>query len=157
MSRYDDIIHLPHHVSQTHPQMSRESRAAQFSPFAALTGFGAVITETARRTERKIELDEHARQMLDERFRLIQAHLAEQPEASVTYYVEDGRKSGGAYVTVTGRVKKLDSLTQHVVLADGTSIPMDDVYAVDGVFLEEAEEYEDKSVFPGEEDPTAGP
>ena len=131
MSRYNDIITLPHHVSKTHPQMPIHDRAAQFSPFAALTGFGAAITETARLTQEKIELDEHAKAELDEKFRAIGDRLSEKPEITVTYYLPDERKDGGAYVTVTARVKKLDSLSQTVTFTDGTVIGMDDIYAVD--------------------------
>ena len=130
MSRYDDIIDLPHHVSENHPPMSRANRAAQFSPFAALTGFGAVIDETARLTEEKIELDEHAKAELDETLRVIAENIAARPEVTVTYFVPDGRKAGGAYVTGRHRVKKLDSLAQTITMTDGTVVAMDDVCAI---------------------------
>ena len=136
MSRYDDIIHLPHHVSQKRPQMSRENRAAQFSPFAALTGLGAAMVETARLTEQKIDLDEHAQGELDECFRVINERLIERPEVTVTYFVPDERKSGGAYVTATGRVKKLDQYGQELVLEDGTVIPLENIYAIGGTLFE---------------------
>ena len=130
MSRYDDIIGLPHHVSENHPPMSRANRAAQFSPFAALTGFGAVIDETARLTEEKIELDDHAKAELDETLRMIGENIAARPEVTVTYFVPDERKTGGAYVTERHRVKKLDPIAQSLTMTDGTVIAMDDVCAI---------------------------
>lgn len=130
--RYDDIIGLPHYVSPGRTPMPRADRAAQFSPFAALTGFGGAIAETARLTEEKIELDEYAKGMLDRRLQLLREHISRRPEAAFTYFVPDERKSGGAYVTAAGPVKKLDDLSQTVHLADGTVIPMDDICAVDG-------------------------
>ena len=130
MNKYDDIIDRDHHVSRVHPPIPVADRAAQFAPFAALTGFGAAITETARRTEAKIQLDECAKAELDEHLRGIEACLPETPAVSITYFVADEKKDGGAYVTVPGRVKKLDSLAKTVVLTDGTVIFMDDIYAI---------------------------
>ena len=95
---YDDIINLPHHVSTRHPQMSMYDRAAQFSPFAALTGYDDAIQETGRLTEQKIELDEETLEKLDERFQILQEHLGEQPEVRFTYFKPDERKEGGAYL-----------------------------------------------------------
>ncbi len=125
--QYDDIISLPHHVSQTRPQMSMTDRAAQFSPFAALTGYDAAIQETGRLTEQRIELTEDSRAELDRRHQLLAEHLSEHPEVSVTYFVPDERKSGGAYVTVSGRVKKIDSCQRLLVLNDGTEISFDEI------------------------------
>ena len=110
--RYDDIIHLPHHVSTAHPPMPAADRAAQFSPFAALTGHEAAIRETARLTDERAELDENAKAVLDEKLRMIQEMLPAHPEITVTYFQPDAKKSGGAYVSVTGRVKKLDLYRQ---------------------------------------------
>lgn len=90
--RYDDIIHLPHHQSQVHPHMSLSDRAAQFSPFAALTGYDDAVQETARLTESRIELDENARVLLDERLRLLQINLEEHPFVTFTYFIPDSRK-----------------------------------------------------------------
>ena len=125
--QYDDIIDLPHHVSATRPQMSMINRAAQFSPFAALTGYDAVIKETGRLTDRRIELSEDTRTDLDRKQQLLSDRLAEHPEVSVTYFIPDERKAGGAYVTVTGNVKKLDDLQRIMVLTDGTMIPLDEI------------------------------
>ena len=121
---YDDIINLPHHVSKNHPRMDLLDRAAQFSPFAALTGHEAAIKETARLTDKRVELDENSREILDEKVQMIKANLAEMPEVSFTFFEPDERKDGGAYVTVTGRVKKIEEYEQRVVLLDGTVIPI---------------------------------
>lgn len=123
--QYDDIIHLPHHVSRRHARMSRLDRAAQFSPFAALTGFDATIAETGRLTDRSIELDESRKEMLNQHLRYLLSVIGQQPGVRVTYFREDERKAGGAYVTVTGRVKKVDAYEHAIVLMDGTVIPME--------------------------------
>lgn len=124
---YDDIIDLPHHVSVTRPRMSMIDRAAQFSPFAALTGYDAAIKETGRLTNERIELTEDSRAVLDRKQQLLLDNLADHPEASVTYFVPDERKSGGAYVTVTGIVKKVDDYQRLLILTDGTKIPLDEI------------------------------
>lgn len=120
--RYDDIIDLPHPVSRKHPQMPLLDRAAQFAPFAALTGHEAAIKETARLTEEEIELDESSKELLDFRLQQLQEHLPEQPEVTVTYFCPDETKSGGAYETVTGSVKKVDSYAGELVFTDGRRI-----------------------------------
>lgn len=124
---YDDIIHLPHHVSSRRPQMPMSDRAAQFSPFAALTGYDDAIRETGRLTEQKILLDEEALARLDEKFRILQDHLKEYPEIRVTYFKPDERKDGGAYLTVAGSVRKVRNFEREILLYDGTRIPMDDI------------------------------
>ena len=136
MGNYDDIIDLPHHVSGTHPPMSRADRAAQFSPFAALTGYDAAVRETARVTERRIELDEGVKAELNARLNCILEHLSEHPQVSLTYFVPDEKKSGGAYRTVTGTVRKLDSFAKTLTLTDGTVIPMEEMVHVEGKFFE---------------------
>lgn len=130
MNEYEDILHLPHHVSKKHPQMPMRDRAAQFSPFAALTGYDAAVEETARLTDRRIELDEYEVQQLDEQIRKIVEQLQEHPEVSMTYFLPDARKDGGAYVTVTGSVKKIDNYERRIILTDGTSIPICEVIAI---------------------------
>ena len=102
---YDDMLHLPHHVSEKHPAMSVHDRAAQFSPFAALTGYDAAVQETARLTDRRIELDEGEKAAIDQRLTLVQERLPEPTEVTITYFVPDKKKAGGAYVSVTGTVK----------------------------------------------------
>ena len=106
--RYDDIINLPHHVSTKHPHMAPIDRAAQFSPFAALTGHDEAIKETARLTDERMELDENRKELLDARLQLLREHLGEKPTVTFTFFEPDERKSGGAYVTVTGSVKKIE-------------------------------------------------
>ena len=124
---YDNIINLPHPTSKRHPRMSLHDRAAQFSPFAALSGHAAALAETTRLTDRKIELDEDTRAELDRRQAVLLEQISEQPEITVTWFQPDGKKEGGRYITATGRLKKLDEAAQALVLADGTSIPLEDV------------------------------
>ena len=112
---YDDIINLPHHQSLTRPHMSAYDRAAQFSPFAALTGYEDAVAETARLTGKKAELDEYGKSDLNERLNIIQDTLDEQPKVSITYFLPDKKKSGGEYVTVSGCVKKIDEY-EHIVV-----------------------------------------
>ena len=133
--QYDDIIRLPHPDSPKHPRMSLYDRAAQFSPFAALTGYAGVIRETARLTDRKIELDETMLTALNERYQLLLSVLDAEPEVEITYFVPDERKSGGVYRTVSGVVKKADEFARRLTLTDGTVIPMEDVLMLDGVIF----------------------
>lgn len=123
---YDDIIDLPHHQSATRSHMSLHDRAAQFSPFAALTGYEAAVSETARLTEGKIELNEDARAALDEKLQFLQ-ESAEEQQVSVTYFQPDIKKQGGAYLTVSGIIKKINSYERVIMLEDGTSISVDDI------------------------------
>lgn len=132
---YDDIINLPHHVSDKHPQMPIYDRAAQFAPFAALTGHDAAIRETARLTDERAELDENEKTQLDERLRMVQETLADQPNVTVTYFQPDGRKSGGTYVTVTGHVKKIDMYDHALIMTDGLRIPLDEIFGIEGELL----------------------
>ena len=136
MGNYDDIIDLPHHVSETHPPMSRADRAAQFSPFAALTGYDAAVRESARVTERRIELDEGVKAELNARLNCILEHLPEHPQVSITYFVPDEKKSGGVYRTVTGAVRKLDGFAKTLTLADGTVVSMEEMVHVEGNLFE---------------------
>lgn len=132
MNPYEDIIHLPHHTSATRPRMSAHDRAAQFSPFAALTGYDSAINETARLTDTKVELDEYGKADLNERVRIIQNHMADRPEVTITYFQPDQRKSGGAYITANGRVMKIDDFERMIVLEDATKIPIDAILELDG-------------------------
>lgn len=124
---YADIIDLPHHVSKRHPQMPMEKRAAQFSPFAAMVGHDAAIRKTARLTEERLELSEDEKAVIDGKLQMIQAHIEEQPEVTVTYFHPDKKKSGGAYVTVTGSAKKVDNVSKLLHLQDGRAIPIKDI------------------------------
>lgn len=129
---YDDIINLPHHVSKIRPQMSMLDRAAQFSPFAALTGYDAAIKETGRLTDERIELDEEALTALDRKYQLLINALDDAPEVTITYFQPDERKAGGKYITATGAVKKVDDFERRITMQDGSKIPMDDVLSIDG-------------------------
>ena len=133
--KYDDIIHLPHKQSAARPHMSVIDRAAQFSPFAALTGHGDAIKETERLTGRKMELDEHSKEALDMRLQMIMENLSGQPELSVTYFLPDAKKAGGEYVTLSGTVKRIDEVKQLIIMRDGTIIPIDDVVGIEGDIL----------------------
>lgn len=134
---YADILYLPHHVSKTRPQMPMSDRAAQFSPFAALTGYDDAIQETGRLTEQKIELDDEALQELNERFNILQEHLCEQPEVRFTYFKLDARKDGGAYLTVSGVVRKIKLYEREILLQDGTIIPVDDILKMESSIFPE--------------------
>lgn len=125
--KYDDILHLPHHVSPTRPRMTMAERAAQFSPFAALTGHDEAIRETGRVTVGKIELGEDEKAALDQKQQLILAALeqGDRPVVTVTYFRPDERKEGGEYLTVTGAVKKVDTDRGCLCLTDGRNIPFD--------------------------------
>lgn len=129
--QYDDIIHLPHHVSVKHPQMSPLDRAAQFSPFAALTGHGAAIRETARLTDDFIELDDSQKEQLDLELQRLRKDLPRNPEIKITYFQPDQRKDGGSYVTVRGIVKKIDEYRHLLLFADGTTLPMEDILSIE--------------------------
>ena len=128
---YADIINLPHHVSATRPQMSILDRAAQFSPFAALTGYDAAIKETGRLTDEKIEMDEETLNILNMKFQILARSLDDEPEVTFTYFKPDERKAGGAYLTASGVVKKIDDFERMIVMRNGTKIPMDDVLDFD--------------------------
>lgn len=129
---YEDIIHLPHHVSARHPRMPLPARAAQFSPFAALTGHEDAIRETGRLTEEFREPDEDSRELLDNRLRLLQENLSGCPEVEVTYFQPDAQKSGGAYVTVRGRVKKIDFHVCRMVFTDRTTLELKKICSIEG-------------------------
>ena len=131
-NRYNEIINLPHHVSKTRPQMPMSDRAAQFAPFAALTGYDAAIKETGRLTDERIELDEESLTALNVRYQMLTDALEKRPEVRITYFKPDERKAGGAYVTTVGEVRKIDDFEQTIIMQDGTRIPMDDVLSLEG-------------------------
>lgn len=127
--KYDDIIQLPHHVSRKHPQMSAMDRAAQFSPFSALTGLGAQMDETARLTSERLELDDYAKESLNETLHQI---AESKGKVTITYFVPDERKEGGAYETKTAVMKKLDEYHGLLILDDETKISIEDIYEING-------------------------
>ena len=128
---YDDIIHLPHHVSPARPHMPMTDRAAQFSPFAALTGYDAAILETARLTDLKRELTEEQKELLGRQLHFLQSRLQEAPVVTVTFFMPDSRKAGGAYRTVSGPVKKIDETLGLLVMSSGVSVPFDDILSLE--------------------------
>ena len=130
MSKYDDIIDLPRPKS-AHEPMPMSDRAAQFSPFAALTGYEDAIDETARLTDARVELGESAVEELERKLTDLAARISERPEISVTYFVPDARKEGGAYVTRTGTLKRIDELGRELVFADGARIAVGDIISVE--------------------------
>ena len=130
--KYDDILHLPHPTSAKHPRMPISERAAIFSPFAALTGHSAAIAETARLTDRRMELDEDTKMELDLKQQVLNNITEEHPEITVTWFRPDERKEGGAYVTTAGRLKRIDEVERALVLTDGTAIPLADVVGIEG-------------------------
>ena len=127
---YDDIINLPHHVSTKHPRMSLEARAAQFAPFAALTGYDDQVKETARLTNERKELADGLKMILNEKILKIKEKLYIMPEVTITYFVPDLRKKGGKYVTVTGKVKKIDEFKQTIVFDNKVEIPIHEIIEI---------------------------
>lgn len=128
---YDDIIELPHHTSEKRPRMSRESRAAQFSPFAALSGYEAAVRETARLTEPQSELTEDEKERINERLLMLAECAAESPRIKITHFVKDSKKFGGAYVTVTGRFVRIDEYEKTIYLVGGERIPIDGIREIE--------------------------
>ena len=129
---YDDIIDLPRHVSPRRAQMSLSGRAAQFAPFAALSGYDGAVQETARLTDRCVELDEESLAILNQQLTLLMSAITEQPEVTLTYFEPDEKKSGGAYHSVTGKVRRIDEAGREIILTDGRRIPLDRVYGIEG-------------------------
>lgn len=128
MDSYDDIINHPHHVSNRRPQMPMSERAAQFSPFAALTGYGDVIKEATRFVDDRLILDEETLKILDRKFQILMEHLSDRPTVVFTYFVPDQSKDGGAYVDAEGVIKKIDSFNRIITLENGTQISMDNIF-----------------------------
>lgn len=136
--KYDDIINLPHHVSTRHPQMSLIDRAAQFSPFAALTGHDAAIKETQRLTDDWVEPSGDRKELLDEKLQMIRESLSggkvgqDLPKILFTYFKPDEKKCGGAYLSVQGKVRKIDEYSHQVILEDGTALAVEYIVGIEG-------------------------
>ena len=128
---YDDMLNLPHPTSARHPRMSLSDRAAQFAPFAALSGHSAALVETARLTDRRLELDEDQKAALDLKQQMLMDRIDEHPDVAVTWFQPDGKKDGGRYVTTTGRLKRIDEVERVLVMEDKTTVPLDDVISID--------------------------
>lgn len=133
---YDNIINLPHHVSTTRPHMTTIDRAAQFSPFAALTGYDSAIKETSRLTDERLKLDEYVKNALSHRLQIIADRIKEHPEIAITYFQPDAKKNGGAYVTAVSSAKKIDEYERVIVMTDGTEISIDEIISIDGQIFE---------------------
>ena len=131
-NRYDDIINLRHYSSPARPRMSRMNRAAQFAPFAALTGYDAAVTETARLTDKRHELTEDERIMLSEKLHILSENEQDRPVVRITYFLPDIRKSGGSYEAVTGAVRRIDEGEMKIIFTDGTRIDIADIYDIEG-------------------------
>ena len=124
---YDDIINLPHPVSKNHPQMPFRDRAAQFAPFAALTGHDAAIKETARLTDERLELSEEVIAQLNEKINIIRNNIGIEQNVSITYFIRDAKKNGGSYVMCSGVVKKVDEYERAIIMTDQTVIPIEQI------------------------------
>lgn len=132
MKDYCDIINLPHHVSKNRPQMSMRDRAAQFAPFAALTGYDDAVKETARQTNKKIELLDEQVAILNEKILLLNEKNKDNPEITITYFIPDKKKEGGAYITIKGIVKKIDEYNKLITMQDGRKIDMENIFDIQG-------------------------
>lgn len=130
-SKYDDIINIPYHIWAKHRAISKINRAAQFAPFAALTGYYEAVTETARLTSEKIELDESVIEDLNRKLQMIQKNICDNPVVSITFFKADKLKNGGAYLTFTNVVKRIDKYEKCVKFINGTQIPINDIYDIE--------------------------
>ena len=130
--KYDDIINLPHHVSERHAQLSKASYAAQFSPFAALTGYDGIVSEAARVTDERVELGETDMEILSAKLQITLEREKEHPQVVVTYFKPDEKKSGGAYLQKTAEIKRVDDVERLIYFTDGTKLPIDDVVNLEG-------------------------
>lgn len=128
---YEDIINIPRHISKTRPQASMADRAARFSPFAAISGYEDMVREAARVTEERTEITEAAKELINEKLNMIAEFINEEHEVTITYFEPDKKKSGGAYITTTGVVKRIDELKRIVVMKNNKKIKIDDIYALD--------------------------
>ena len=124
---YEDIINLPRHISKKHPQMSLEVRSAQFAPFSALTGYDEQIQETSRITNKKKEINDEMKMILDEKLQIIQQEINKKPKITVTYFIPDSKKDGGKYATITGKVIKIDKFKQLIILENKIEIPIKEI------------------------------
>lgn len=124
---YSDMLDMPHHVSNRHPRMSMDARAAQFAPFAALSGYGEAVDETVRRTDSKIDIDDGLKEVLNSRLLIIKDNIRNKPIVEFTYFIPDKKKSGGMYKTISGKVRKIDDYKHIVIMDDKLEIPIDDI------------------------------
>lgn len=139
---YDDIINLPHYVSKKRPQMSIEARSAQFAPFAALTGYDEQVKETARLTDKKIELEEGQKEILNNKLLYILENIDSKPEITFTYFVKDNKKSGGKYIEKTGIIRKIDMIEQYIQFIDKSKININDIIEIETDLFKNLDNYE---------------
>ncbi len=137
MSKYDNIINLPHYELKNHKRMSMESRAAQFSPFAALTGFSDSVKEIARLTDKERDLSEDMKSKIDMKLQLIEEHLNERPEITILYFVKDKKKSGGEYLEYTGNIRRIDIANKKIIFIDKKIICLDDIFDINAKFIKD--------------------
>lgn len=127
MSKYDDIVNLPHYVSRKRKPMSLEQRSCQFAPFSALSGYHEKIKEVARITDKKIELGESRKKVLNEKIRILMNQIKEKPFVKVTYFVSDQNKDGGTYQVIEGHIRRIDEVTRYLYFIDSSKISLDDI------------------------------
>lgn len=132
---YEDIIYLPHYEPKNYPRMSSNNRASQFAPFSALTGYEEQVKETARLTNKRMEIDEGLKNVLNNKLQVIQMNIKSNPEITIVYFVPDKKKSGGTYISITGNVKKIDTIKELIIMRDNTKIPMNDILSIAGDIL----------------------
>ena len=130
MENYEDIINMPHHVSTKHPKLSMEQRAAQFAPFAALTGYGDAVNETVRFTEDRIELTNEEKNVINSKLQEIENKILNNPKITITYFMPDLKKTGGEYITVIDNVKKIDKHRLCLILNNGKEIPINEIIEI---------------------------
>ncbi len=137
---YDDIINLPHHVSKTHPHMSLADRAAQFSPFAALTGYEEAIKEAGRIVDEKSELSEEEKEEINRKLNYLNEHKKENIQITITYFLKDMKKNGGSYRQITSNLKRLDEIEKTILLADNTILRIDDIRKIQSPLFDTLDE-----------------
>ncbi|MCD7731396.1 MAG: hypothetical protein LUI05_07870 [Oscillospiraceae bacterium] len=131
MGKYDDILNLPHHVSETHSHMSMQNRAAQFSPFAALKGYDDAVAETARLTDERLELTADKMNDLNQKIAFLKEHAEERPKVTVEYFIPDEKKSGGLYVSFSGNLRLIDEYNYSMVFEGGKEILLGDIFSIE--------------------------
>lgn len=135
MNKYDDIINLPHYESKTRKRMSLEARSAQFAPFAALTGYDDKVKETARRTDKRIELSDEEYNIINTKLQIIKEHIKEQPEITFVIFVKDKLKEGGKYEEVNGKIRVIDEVNEEIILVDKRKILLKNIYDINGEII----------------------
>ncbi len=138
--KYFDIINMPHHVSKNRLPMREEDRAAQFAPFAALTGYDGAICDAGRKTVEKAELSEESIAIINRRLNIVSQFIYEMPSVTLTFFENDNLKSGGNYVKLKGNIIRIDEVQKKIFLSNGISVCIEDIYNIEGEFFENLEE-----------------